>query len=215
MITYANENKENETKLTKLCHIGIKTVCKMIFEDNFVHSDLHPGNIFVSPCGEKLIVLDAGIVTEYADTDHELIVSILKSFIRKDGRRAGKLMIADSNQRRMKELKDSGAVDENGYIQKIKELTDRANGENFFMEHLGTYISYICEAAASHHVMMNQSFVSIALAVKVQEGVALSLDPGTKIHKIANPIILRADLNRRVGKHWVALRKELESLLSF
>ena len=174
----------------------------MIFEDNYVHSDLHPGNIFVSPCGKKLIILDAGIATEYNESDHELIVSILKSFIHGDGRRAGELMIEDSNHRRMMELKESGAVDEEGYIDKIEDLTKRANGKDYFMEHLGTYISYICEAAATHHVLMNQSFVSICLAVKVQEGLALSLDPGVEIYKIANPIILKADLNRRVGRFW-------------
>merc|ERR1719253_1732246 len=42
VIAYANANKKNEKKLNKLCKTGIKTVCKMIFEDNFVHSDLHP-----------------------------------------------------------------------------------------------------------------------------------------------------------------------------
>ena len=185
----------------------------MIFEDNFVHSDLHPGNIFVTPDGEKLVILDAGMVTEHTNEDHELIVSILSSFINNNGKRAGELMIEDSNHKRIQELKDSVAVDEDGYIEKIEQMTKTACEENYAMEHLGTYISNICEAASTHHVMINQSFISICLAVKVQEGVALSLDPKIEIWRIANPIIVRAAFQGRVQKYWEKLGKELENLI--
>ena len=131
--------------------------------------DLHPGNVLVSRKEHKIIVLDVGMVTEFTDSDHRLIVNILTSFIRKDGRRAGRLMIDDSNMRNTADQ----AKAEDLYIDKIGALTDRAHGKDYFMEHLGTYISYICEAAATHHVMMNQAFVSAALAIKIQEGIAL------------------------------------------
>lgn len=112
-----------------------------------------------------------GIVTEYTDADHELIVSILTAFIRCDGRKAGRLMIDDSNSRMF--VLGEGVVDEASYIDKIEALTIKARGKDYLMEHLGAYISYICDAAAQHHVMMNQAFVSAALAIKVQEGIAL------------------------------------------
>jgi aarF domain-containing kinase len=142
--------------------------CYFSQNNDVIAGDLHPGNVFVSQ-DHKIIVLDVGMVTEYTDSDHRLIVDILTSFIRKDGRRAGRLMIDDSN------LRNSGdeAEAEELYIDKIEALTIQANSKDYFMEHLGTYISYICEAAATHHVMMNQSFVSAALAIKIQEGIAL------------------------------------------
>lgn len=40
---------------------------KMMLEDNFTHSDLHPGNVLVrfDPEGEpSLVLLDVGLVTE-------------------------------------------------------------------------------------------------------------------------------------------------------
>eukprot|EP00541_Cyclophora_tenuis_P009673 CAMPEP_0116545620 /NCGR_PEP_ID=MMETSP0397-20121206/2770_1 /TAXON_ID=216820 /ORGANISM="Cyclophora tenuis, Strain ECT3854" /LENGTH=217 /DNA_ID=CAMNT_0004069955 /DNA_START=94 /DNA_END=747 /DNA_ORIENTATION=+ len=172
-------------------------VCKMIFIDNFMHGDLHPGNIFISKEDKNFILLDCGIVTEYTDRDHQLLVDILASFIHKDGRRAGRLMIDDSNTR----LEGTDAArNEAEYISKINALTIRASGKDYFMEHLGTYISYICDAAAEHHVMMNQSFVSSSLAVKVQEGIALALDPSVEIWRIANPIILKGEARRRLKR---------------
>lgn len=128
--------------------------------------DMHPGNIFVSQDGKKFILLDLGIVNEYNESDHKVIVDVLAAFIRKQGRIAGRLMIDDSNAR----LKgDTLALEEEKYIDKIEALTIDANTSGYLMERLGSYISYICDAAATHQVLLNPSFVSAALAVKVEE----------------------------------------------
>ena len=156
--------------------------------------DLHPGNVLISPDEHKFIILDVGMVTEYSDEDHRLIVDVLTSFIRKDGRRAGELLIADTNARNSSDQAQSEQL----YIEKMEALTAKAHGKDFFMEQLGTYITYICDAAATHHVMMNQAFVSAALAIKIQEGLALSLDPDVSIVRVANPIILQCELKRKL-----------------
>jgi predicted unusual protein kinase regulating ubiquinone biosynthesis (AarF/ABC1/UbiB family) len=144
--------------------------------------DLHPGNVFVSPDGTKFILFDVGIVNEYHDNDHDIIVAVLTAFIRKKGRDAGRLMIDDSNRR----LASSGdrAREEEKYIDKIEALTIKASTKGYLMERLGTYISYICDAAATHHVMMNEAFISAALAVKIEEGIALAMDPTVSIPSI-------------------------------
>lgn len=48
-----------------MCNAGIDAFCQMLFVHNFVHGDLHPGNVFITtgPHGSpKLAFLDAGIV---------------------------------------------------------------------------------------------------------------------------------------------------------
>ena len=131
---------------------------------------------------------------EYSETDHILISDILAAFIRCEGRKAAWLMMEDSNMR-LKELND-GAVDVQRYIDKIESLTIKASGSDYLMENLGSYITTICNAAAHHHIMMNQSFISAALAVKVQEGIALALDPSVEIWRVAIPIILEGERRR-------------------
>lgn len=108
-------------------------------------------------------------------------------------------MIDDSNNRLLASKSGDKALDEERYIDKIEALTIAASGKDYLMEHLGTYISYICNAAAQHHIMMNPSFVSAALAVKVQEGIALSLDPACQIWKAATPIIVESERRRHVS----------------
>jgi len=191
---YAKKHSDDPALLSQLCTAGIRAVCHMIFRDNFLHGDLHPGNVLVNS-KKQIVLLDVGMATQYTAEDHQIIVDILTAFIHKKGADAGRLLMKDSNRRRQ-----CDGVDEEGYVKKIEALTIRASGTDYLMEHLGTYISYICQAAADHHVLMNQSFVSAALAIKVQEGIALALDPTVRIFRVANPIILRTETQRRMKR---------------
>lgn len=107
-------------------------------------------------------------------------------------------MIDDSNNRLSASESGDHAIDEERYVDKIEKLTIAAGGSDYLMEHLGTYISYICNAAADHHILLNPSFVSAALAVKVEEGIALALDPAIEIWKVATPIIIESESRRHV-----------------
>jgi len=109
-------------------------------------------------------------------------------------------MIDDSNNRLRASESGDHALDEERFIEKIEALTVAASGRDYLMEHLGSYISYICDAAAAHHIMMNPSFVSAALAVKVQEGIALCLDPAVEIWRVATPIIIESERRRYVSE---------------
>lgn len=187
---FIRNNKEQPSVLHELCLAAIRAVCQMIFIDNFIHGDLHPGNVLINK-NRQFILLDVGIVVENTPSDHRLLSDVLAAFIRKDGRRAGERMMEDSNSR----MKSAGehSVDEERFLDRIELLTKRAHGKDYFMQKLGVYIAYICESASNHHVMLNQAFMSAALAVKVQEGMALALDPGIEVWKVAIPVILEGE----------------------
>jgi aarF domain-containing kinase len=206
VLQFAREHQDDRALLHTLCKTAVRAVCKMIFLDNFMHGDCHPGNVRISPDGKKFILLDVGIVVEYTNSDHEMLVDVLAAFIRKEGRRAGRLMIDDSNNRLKVTNTGEVALEEEHYIDKIEALTIKASGKDYLMENLGQYISYICDAASTHHVMLNQSFVTASLAVKVEEGIALALDPSMEIWKIATPIIVESESRRtlqRAGAPWM------------
>src|SRR5689334_16524181 len=46
----------------KLARTGAAAILKMVFEDGFVHADLHPGNILLTP--ERVVLIDLGLVAE-------------------------------------------------------------------------------------------------------------------------------------------------------
>lgn len=195
VLDFVRSNTENQSVLHEMCKGAIQAVCQMIFLDNFIHGDLHPGNVMISK-EKKFVLLDVGIVVENSEEDHRLISDVLAAFIRMDGRKAGGRMIEDSNARA--DGQEGKVLEEERFLEKIEELTRQASGKDYLMENLGTYITRICNAAAKHHIMLNQAFISAALAVKVQEGIALALDPSIQIWRIAIPIILEGE--RRNGQ---------------
>ena len=50
----------------RLAQIGFRVMLKMVFEDGFVHADLHPGNIFITR-DDRVAILDLGLVGELDD----------------------------------------------------------------------------------------------------------------------------------------------------
>ncbi|CAB9514328.1 ABC1 family protein C21C3.03, mitochondrial [Seminavis robusta] len=198
VIQFAKENKDNQELLSEMCFAAIESVCNMIFLHNFMHGDLHPGNVFIDPKRKKIVLFDVGIVTAYSDDDYENLVDILAALIRRQGRMAGRLMI-DSSNRLLRESADH-AIDEELFIDKIAAMNKKATSKDYLMENLGTYITTICQAAADHHVLINQAFISSCLAVKIQEGIAIALDPSIQIYKVATPIIFESERRRGIEK---------------
>ena len=96
---FSKECHSSKEDRADLARVGLETVMKMIFLNDFVHGDLHPGNILVnrntSVRGRPLQMnmIDCGLVLEMGRTDHENLVKILGAFIKKDGTGAGHLMI--------------------------------------------------------------------------------------------------------------------------
>lgn len=82
-----------------LATIGVKAVCKMIFHDNLLHGDMHPGNIVVTDEVKPAVCfLDAGICVELGDAEHQHFVDVLAALMQHDGARAGRLMIRGNDQ---------------------------------------------------------------------------------------------------------------------
>src|SRR4051794_18786841 len=58
--------KRTRSDPKRIARLGLGALLKMIFEDGFVHADLHPGNILITP-EEKIALLDLGLVGELDD----------------------------------------------------------------------------------------------------------------------------------------------------
>lgn len=185
---------QEDTKLREsMSKRGIQAVCKMIFQDNFLHGDLHPGNVLISRDNE-IVMLDVGITKVFAKRDHDLLVKVLTCFIRSNGRAAAAHMVANSDYR---EHSQSKPEDISLFADKIQMMVMKAKTDDSFFESLGSYFATICDAASSHRVKMNQGFISMALAIKVMEGIALELDPKIEVWAIANPMILGGTASRK------------------
>jgi aarF domain-containing kinase len=156
---------------------------------DFIHGDLHPGNILVSGTypNLKYQVLDCGLALEMGPKQHEDLVKVLGAFVRKDGTEAGKVM-AD-----MKGETQASPEGRELFIQGIEQICILDSDLNF-IENVGDYITDICSLACIHRVKLEGAFVNAALAVEIMEGLASALHPDLKVQSVALPLVVKAEM---------------------
>lgn len=82
--------------MQKLAEHGVEIFYTQVFEHNFFHADMHPGNIFVSrehPENPQYIAVDFGIVGSLTDEDQRYMGENLLAFFQRDYRRVAQLHI--------------------------------------------------------------------------------------------------------------------------
>lgn len=177
----------------RLSDLSSSAMIKMIFFDNFIHGDCHPGNILVhiGPDGEPhLNFLDCGIVYKSENAvEHDNVINICLAFMKHDGREAGRLMMDNSS------LAPKGRE---AFMDGIQELIDMAETQNYF-EHISDYVSRICELARIHNVKLDPNYFQIAMALKVSEGISLALDKELDLISKCLPVILKAKAMEKMG----------------
>ena len=196
----------DDARRKALARVGVDAVCKMIFHDNLLHGDLHPGNILVTRDATRdpaVCFLDAGICVELGPAEHQHFVDVLAALMRHDGDRAGRLMIAGNAKfetlgprakhngfRTEAEWKDA----QDAFCETLASITSKTEEEAFFQK-IGDYTTKIFGEAARCRVALEGYFVSTAIAIRVMEGVANALDPDVKIGKLSIPWMLSSKVS--------------------
>ncbi|XP_012788130.2 uncharacterized aarF domain-containing protein kinase 2 isoform X2 [Sorex araneus] len=187
----------------KIARLGINMLLKMIFVDNFVHADLHPGNILVqgaegSPEGQgpplppaaaphplRLVLLDAGIVAELQAADLSNFRAVFTAVALGQGQRVAELIL---HHARASECKDVEA-----FKAEMARLVTQAREKTITLEKLqvSSLLSSVFKLLMTHKVKLESNFASIVFAIMVLEGLGRSLDPKLDILDAAKPFLLK------------------------
>ena len=190
-----------------LATAGVNVMLKMIFEDNFVHADLHSGNIIVRNLrtneqeaetgvvrreGEGLVVsmIDAGLTAELNDEDRRNFLDLFKGMVLNDGRQVGRLMIErNSQQDRSITLKQSEAFqDRMGEVINSVHVAGLALGRISVTD----LLQKVLISCYQNNVKLDSKFVSVMLSIGVMEGMGRRLDPDVDLLRAAAPFVLKA-----------------------
>jgi aarF domain-containing kinase len=180
----------------ELADLGLTTTLKMMFVHDFLHGDLHPGNILVSTNDKNKLVmhlLDCGLVVEVGPEQHVNMIKILGAFTRRNGRLAGQLMVDTSRDCQ------AGPDDMELFVHGIELICVQDEDHNF-IEKIGDYIADICYLACKHKVKLEASFINMALGIEIMEGIATALNPDIQVAKVALPMVLQAEIMHRLPK---------------
>ncbi|XP_022086453.1 uncharacterized aarF domain-containing protein kinase 2-like [Acanthaster planci] len=196
----------------RLAAMGIEALLKMIFIDNFVHADLHPGNILVQgassftgetenilkmedmcdtvvisvkprECPLKLVMLDTGIVAQLNEYDRQNFREVFTNVLLGKGEVVAELFLQHTMHR---------CPDEAKFKEDMAELVNLAHQQTVKLGvmQVGVLLEDLFSLMIKHKVKLNGNFASIMLAMMVLEGLGRSLDPNLDILDAARPILL-------------------------
>lgn len=93
---------------------------RMLFIEGFVHCDLHPGNVYLTPEGD-VVILDAGYSVQLPETVRDLIAEFFARMTAGDGRRCGEIVLASA-------VRVDPDTDVEGFISGVADLVARTAG---------------------------------------------------------------------------------------
>jgi ubiquinone biosynthesis protein len=168
----------------RVARLGLQVLLKMIFEDGFVHADLHPGNIFITP-DDKLALLDLGLVGELDDPHRRGFARFFAAWAQRDGDAMARIMYDMSA--------NSGPPDPERferYRAAIIEFVGRYWGQRLGEVQVGKVLLDMLGILRRHRVRVNPSFTIVNIAIAVTEGIGKQLDPQLDLMAEALPYFL-------------------------
>jgi ubiquinone biosynthesis protein len=179
----------------RVARLGLSTLMKMIFEDGFVHADLHPGNIFITP-DDKLALLDLGLVGELDEPHRKGFARLFAAWAQRDG---------DGMARVINELSlNADKVADPERFERLRaaiiEFVGRYWGQRLGDVQVGRVLLDLLAIMRRHRVRVNASFTIVNIAIAVTEGIGKQLDPELDLMREALPYFLAHPVETAAAK---------------
>lgn len=166
---------------TRLAKIGFRTLLKMVFDDGFVHADLHPGNILVATNG-TVVILDLGLTAELDEAARRAFAQFFAGWAGGDGTVMARLM---------SELSPSSKVkDYPVYEREVTEFVKRYHGKPLGEVQVSTVAFDMMNILRRHRVRVNPIYTMANVAIAVTEGIGKQLDPSLDLVQEALPFFI-------------------------
>ena len=168
----------------RLADIGFRVMLKMIFEDGFVHADLHPGNIFITP-DDKVAILDLGLVGELDELHRGGFARYFAAWAQGDGKTMARLMSELSPSRQIRDYA--------GFESAVVEFVARYFGKRLGEVEVSKVFFDMMNILRRFRVRVNPTFTLVNIAIAVTEGIGKQLDPHVDLMAAALPFFAKFD----------------------
>jgi len=174
----------------ELSALGFNAFLKMMFIDNFVHGDLHPGNVLVREHTgingkPQIIFLDAGLVIKLSERDRTNFLDLFAAVAAGNGKKGAQLMIERSGATiPTKELQDKFKGEMEVLFESVtsRPLGEIPIGRAFFK------VMRLCRECQVH---IDGNFCSLITGLIVVEGLARALNANFNLIEAARPLLAK------------------------
>jgi aarF domain-containing kinase len=185
--------------------VAARSFFKMALVDNFVHADLHPGNILVRgwrPGGpaaadkvggdskEKydgeptLVFLDAGLTVELSAVDQRNFTDLFRAVAMADGALAARLMVERSAL-----ASPENVPSYERFCVRMGAVVEQVASSKFALRSvkIGAILTEVFSTTREHGVPVEPAFINLVTAIVVVEGLGRQLHPELDLFRCAVP----------------------------
>lgn len=177
--------KKTQFEPRRLGQIGFRVMLKMVFADGFVHADLHPGNLLVTPHGQ-VALLDLGLVAELDDEHRTAFARYFAAWSTGDGKTMAEIMVRHSPSPHIQ--------DPVGFTAAIQEFVNRLHGKRLGEVEVAAVVFGMLQILRRYRVRVNATFTMVNIAIAVTEGIGKQLDPTLDLLAEAMPFFMALKL---------------------
>ncbi|KAI5674523.1 hypothetical protein M9H77_14887 [Catharanthus roseus] len=182
---------------TNLAHIGTHALLKMLLVDNFIHADMHPGNILVRISTGKasarhlfrprphVIFLDVGMTAELSQKDRATLLEFFKAVALRDGRIAAECTLRLSKQQ--------NCPNPAAFIEEVEKTFSFWGTEEGGSFHPAECMQEMLEQVRRHRVNIDGNVCTVMVTTLVLEGWQRKLDPEYNVLQTLQDLLFKAD----------------------
>ncbi len=178
--------KARGTDLKKLAERGVETFFTQVFEHNFFHADMHPGNIFVNaedPADPSWIAIDCAIIGHLEREDQDYLAKNLLAFFNRDYGEVARLHL------------ESGWIPEGtdpiAFEAVIREVCEPIFAKPLNEISFGHFLVQLFQAARSFNMEVQPQLVLLQKTLLYIEGLGRELYPALDLWETAKPFMER------------------------
>ncbi|CAA7060794.1 unnamed protein product [Microthlaspi erraticum] len=192
---YVDGMEGHEWIKTRLAHIGTHALLKMLLVDNFIHADMHPGNILVRKKASRgglfktkkphIVFLDVGMTAELSKNDRENLLEFFKAVALRDGRTAA--------LRTLKLSRKQNCPNPEAFIEEVEEAFKFWGTPEGDLVHPADCMHELLEKVRRHRVNVDGNVCTVMVTTLVLEGWQRKLDPGYDVMHTLQTMVLKTD----------------------
>lgn len=181
-----------------IAEIGCKVLLKMMLADNFVHADLHPGNILVRTkevstwgalfgggrAAPQIVLLDCGMTASLTTRNKYNLLRFFEAITKGDGKGVAEMALAFSDRQT--------CPDPDMFVDDVVDLFDTAVKWGFDVN-TSEWMSAVMESIRRHKVHLASEVCSVVVTALVLEGWSARLDPQISIMEQIRMIMFGGD----------------------
>ncbi|PKA60615.1 putative aarF domain-containing protein kinase [Apostasia shenzhenica] len=195
---YVDELVGHDRIKSALAHIGTHALLKMLLVDNFIHADMHPGNILVRVSQSKrpsngffkskkphVIFLDVGMTAELSSIDRVNLLEFFKAVALRDGRTAAECTLRLSKQQNCPN--PVAFIEE---VEKSFSFWGTAEGD---LVHPAECMHQLLDQVRRHRVNIDGNVCTVMVTTLVLEGWQRKLDPDYNVMQTLQNLLFKSD----------------------